>query len=463
MESRHADAENYMSKNRKPRSSIFTGLLLILLGVIFLIHRYYPEFGLGHLIRVYWPVLIILGGVAKLIEYLAARDPGDARPAFLSGGEVLLMILLAFVLIGFVFHDWLGDHYPELNIEIPPLHQTSPQSKELAPVHLPAGAHVVIDTMRGDISVHASDGDELRVSVNETASAANETEAQALLKDIDVAIEQTGNTYTVHIVRTGNDREWVSADFDLQLPKTASLTAHTNHGDINASGIGGDLDARTESGDVEVRDAKSNVSVVMQKGDAHIARVAGNLRITGRGSDLDVSDVKGDVILDGTFLGSASVNHVAKTTRYTSPRADITISQLNGNLAVESNDIEITGSSGPARIVSQNKDVKVENVAARLDITNSHGDVTVELAAPLRDDVYVANDSADVDLTLPARSGFEISAISRSGDVESDFEGPSLKTANEGNSGQIAGKFGSPGPKITINTTYGTIHLRKGS
>jgi uncharacterized membrane protein HdeD (DUF308 family) len=452
-----------MSNNRKPRSSIFTGLLLILLGVIFLVHRYYPEFGLGHIIGVYWPVLIIVWGVAKLIEYLTTREPGDARPTFLSGGEVLLMILLAFVLVGFVFHDWLRDHYPELNIEFPPLHQTPPQSKQLALVHLLAGAHVVVDTMRGNISVHVIDGDELQVSANESASAGSDTEAQELLKDVDVTIEQTGDTYTVHTVRKSNDRGWVRTDFDVRLPKTASLAAHTNHGDITASGIGGDLDARTESGDVEVRGTRSNVNVVMQKGDAHVTDVAGNLRITGRGNDIEVSDVKGDVALDGTFLGSTSVSHVGKTTRYTSPRADISISQIYGRLEVDSDDIEITDAAGPARIVSQNKDVKVENLAGKLDITNSHGDVTLELAAPPHDDVNIANDSADVNLTLPAQSGFEIFAVSHSGNVESDFEGPALRTANEDNSGQIAGKFGSPGPKITVNTTYGTIHLNKKS
>jgi hypothetical protein len=447
--------------NRKPRSSIFTGLLLILLGVIFLVNRFNPEFGLGHLIRVYWPVLIILWGVAKLIEHLTAREPGQVRPAFLSGGEVALTILLAFVLAGFVFRDWLRGHYPDLDIEVPPFHQTAPQGKQLATQHIPAGAHVVVDSMRGDIAVHVIEGDELQVSVNESASAGSDRDAQELLKTVDVTIEQAGSTYTVHTVRRGDGRGWVSTDFDVQLPKTASLMAHTNHGDISASGIGGDVDARTESGDVEVRNARSNVNIVMQKGDARVTEVGGNLRIAGRGNDVEAADIMGDFTLDGTFLGSTSVGHVAKTTRYTSPRANITILQMNGRLEVDSDDIEITDVAGSARIVSQNKDIKVENLAGRLDITNSHGDVTVEYPSPPRDDVNIANDSADVDLTLPASSSFEISAISRSGDVESDFEGPSLTLGNEDGAGRIRGKLGDPGPRITINTTYGTIHLNK--
>jgi hypothetical protein len=68
-----------------------------------------------------------------------------------------------------------------------------------------------------------------------------------------------------------------------------------------------------------------------------------------------------------------------------------------------------------------------------------------------------------VDLTLPAKSNFEISAISRSGEIQSDFEAPSLKPADENGTSALSGKVGSPGPKISIVTSYGTIYLRKSS
>jgi DUF4097 and DUF4098 domain-containing protein YvlB len=450
-----------MTNRKQPRGSIFTGLLLILLGALVLLHRYYPELGLGHMIRVYWPILIIAWGVAKLIEYFLAREPGDARPPFLSGLEVLLVIILGFVFSGFVFRDWFRERYPQLRIEIPPLHQTSPETKRLPPQHLPAGAHVIIDTTRGDIVVHGIDGDELQVSAGESAAGDSESEAQSLLKNADLAIDHSGNAYTIYASKSG-ERGSISADFDVQLPKTASLAAHTSHGDISVSGMGADLDARSDSGDVEVRDAKANVNIGMNSGDARATGVGGNLRITGRANDIEVADAMGDVTLDGTFLGSASVRNAAKTVHYASPRADVTVSQMSGRLTIDSDDVEIAEAVGPVKIMSQNKDVKVENVAGRLDITNSHGDINIELKSAPRADMNIANVSADVDLTLPSQSSFEILAGSRSGDVDSDFQSPSLKTSNEDGSGQIVGKFGNDGPRIVINTTYGTIHLHKG-
>ncbi|MGB8591820.1 MAG: DUF5668 domain-containing protein, partial [Candidatus Acidiferrales bacterium] len=76
-----------MSNGSTERRSIFGGVLLILLGVLFLLHRHYPELGIGHLFRVYWPVLLIVWGLAKLIDNFAARGSGEARPPLMSGGE----------------------------------------------------------------------------------------------------------------------------------------------------------------------------------------------------------------------------------------------------------------------------------------------------------------------------------------------------------------------------------------
>jgi hypothetical protein len=68
-----------------------------------------------------------------------------------------------------------------------------------------------------------------------------------------------------------------------------------------------------------------------------------------------------------------------------------------------------------------------------------------------------------VDLTLPARSAFEISAVTRGGEVQSEFEDSSLKTVNDSESGRLTGRVGLRGPKINIVTSYGTINLRRSS
>ncbi len=452
-----------MTHNGQQRSSMFTGLLLILLGVIFLLDRFDPSLGIGRLIRLYWPGLLILWGLAKLIDHLAARRTGQTRAPILSGGEAALLILLAVVLSAFTFRDWIRGHYPNLDIEFPPFHQTYSRSEDLAPRTISPGAHISIETARGDITVDGDDGNELRVSVTKSAPASTDAAAGERMKEVTVVIEPEGDGYRIYPARQDDFRGRVSVGFEVHLPKTASVVAHTASGDIAATGIAGNIDARTDHGDVVIHDAGADVTASLERGDARILGVAGNVRLTGHGDDVEIADVAGDATLDGAFIGSLRVRNVAKTARYTSPWSNVSVTHLTGRLQLDAGDLSLSGVTGAATVVTHNKDIDVEDVAGRLDIANVHGDIRVAFATPPRADVNITNDAGAVDITLPAESSFDVSAVSRSGDVESDFGDRSLTTANEGDTERFHGHFGAkPGaPAITITTSYGTIHLRK--
>jgi uncharacterized membrane protein HdeD (DUF308 family) len=63
--------------------ALTAGLLLIALGVIFLAENFYTPFSAWRLIGRYWPVLLIIVGVKRLIEYFtwpAAHPTPDQAP-----------------------------------------------------------------------------------------------------------------------------------------------------------------------------------------------------------------------------------------------------------------------------------------------------------------------------------------------------------------------------------------------
>jgi DUF4097 and DUF4098 domain-containing protein YvlB len=456
-----------VSDGPQRRKSIFPGLLLIVLGLIFLLNRIDPSFGIGHLARIYWPFLFILWGIAKLIDHFAAQRTGQLRPPLLSGAEAALLVLLALVLIAFVCRDWIRDRVPGMDVDFAPFHQSYDQSRELASQSIAAGSHVAIETGRGNITVHGTGGNDLRVGVNESAAGENESAADDRMKAVEVVIERAGDGYKIHPVRQGDSRDTVHVDLDVQLPKTASVTLYTSQGDINVSAIAGVVEAHTENGDIEIHDAGSDVAAQLQKGNARITGVTGNVTLKGRGDDVEIGEVAGNATLDGPFVGSTTVRKVRGTTRVSSPWAELTILQLTGRLELDSGDIQLSDVAGPANVQTHNKDIDAEDVAGQLDIADSHGDVKVVYGNPPREALTITNETGEVDLTLPARSAFQISALSRSGEVRSDFEDPSLKTTGEEKDGRLDGEFGSkspaPAPRITITTSYGTISLHKSS
>jgi hypothetical protein len=452
-----------VSNGGPQRSSIFSGLLLIVLGVLFLLARFHPDLGVWHLFWRFWPVLIILWGIAKLVDHMSAQQAGEARPPLLTGGEAALLLLVVFVLAGMGIYSKIREKHPDMNIDLDVFDHKTSQSQELPPKTIPAGAHIMVTTAMGSIVAHVGDGSDLRVSVTETAEAANQAAADDLLKSLKVVIEQTRDGYSVHPVNQEENQGHVTVDFDLTLPKSVSLSADSRRGDISISGLAGAVAVTSQNGDVEVHDIGSDVSAQLTKGDARIDDITGNVRITGRGNEIEMNDVAGDATVQGEFFGPVHIRNVTKTTHYTSQAGDLTLAHLTGRLELDSGDISVSDVGGFAKLSAHDKDIEVENVAGRLDIALNHGDIKATYAQPPREEINIANGTGEVDLTLPAKSNFEISAISRSGEVQSDFEAPSLKPADNNGSGALTGKVGAAGPKISIVTSYGTIYLRKSS
>jgi len=455
----NSDASNCSNR----RGSIFGGLLLLVLGVLLLLSRFDPSLRIGHLAWRYWPVLIILWGVAKLIDNLAARRTGEGRPSILSGGEVALVILTVFVLSAVGLKECIQGRYPEIEWNMSPFQQHYSETEELAPKPVPAGARITINTGRGNITVHAGDVKQLRATVNKSASASNEAAAQERMKGVSAVIEQTSDGFSLHPVNQNDSDGQVAADLDVEVPKNVSLTASSGNGDITVSGIAGSADANARSGNIEIHDMGSSVSAEAQKGDVRITNVSGDVRITGRGNEIELTGISGDVTIDGEFFGPIRVRNVTKTTHYVSSRDNLTLVHMTGRMELDSGSIDISDLAGFAKITTHNKNIEAENVAGRLDINDSHGDIKIRDSKPPQEELNITNTSGLVDLTLPSDSAFEIAAETRSGDIQSDFDEASLKIANAADAGRASGKVGAKGPKISIVTSYGTIYLRKTS
>jgi hypothetical protein len=445
------------------RGSIFSGLLLIFLGSVFLFEHFHPAFRLWHYFYRFWPLLLIVWGLAKLIDHLSAQRSGEGKPPLLSGGEAALMVLVIFVFIGLGVKSWVAEKEPGLNLDVDMFSKEYSESEELPAKTLAANAHVTLTTERGDISTHTGEGDGLHVMANKSASGATEPEAQERMKKVKVVIEQTGGGYVVHPVNQGDSQGTVGVDLNVTLPPKIALWVNTSHGNVSISEIAGPVTAGSGNGDIEIHNSGSDVSAKMSKGDARITGVAGNLSVAGRGNEVEISDVKGNAGIDGDFFGPVRLRSVAGVARYHSQKADIALVGVRGRLELDSERIEISDVSGSSKLSTHNKDIDVENVSGRLDITDTKGDIKVRYSQSPHEDINIADDSGEVDLTLPSNANFEVSAVSQSGEVQSDFEAPSVKLTNENGTGRLSGKVGTGGPKIHITTSYGTIYLRKSS
>lgn len=447
------------------RRSIFGGLLCILIGAVLLLYEFHPEIGVATVFEKYWPLLLVLWGLALLVDhFVTSRSSGQRAPA-VAGSEVALIVVLLLVVGAIAGLDWAHHHNSDLDFDMGDMFDHSYSwTNDLAAVSAKPNAPIAITTDHGDITINPSNDSKLHVSVNKSAKGTSEDEAKKSADDVQVKITPAGNGYQIES-QTGGARHVdaadVQTDLNILVPAQSPINVQTAHGDIKLASTIGAVVVSSQSGDLELHDVTGDVTATMDHGDTHMDSVKGNVRLDGHGGEVDISNVSGDATIQGDFYGPIRAHNIQKTTRYNSSRSDLTIGPLSGEMEMDSGDLSVSDVNGSLTLTTDNKDVTLDNINGRVDLTDKRGDINVHFEQPPRDDVRIADESGNINITIPAHSSFTISAVSRNGEVQNEFENSGLKSSTANGGTILSGSFGSGGPHITLSTTYGTISIHR--
>jgi DUF4097 and DUF4098 domain-containing protein YvlB len=441
--------------NGRPRgSNIFSGLLLIFIGVLLLLHNY-RGFELSRVLTHWWPLLLIFWGALKLYERMAGSRSDDAGGSRITPGEVFLVLgLLA--LVGIVVAvEGVKEHFPDWARG-----DTTAVDLEVSPKPVPANARITIRGIRGDISVRSSDEPEIRVNGKKNVRSWNETDAHRVSERVGVEIVANGDGFEVQPTSGGDSR--VSVDMDVVVPSKAAVTIRNEKGDISVADLGTPVTINSGSGDIDVRNTNGDVSIDMRRGDAKISSTKGDVKISGTGDSLDVVNATGNFTINGEFVGPIRAEKVAKGVRFVSRRTDLTLTQLSGHMEAGPGNLNIVDAPGNLNVRTHEEEITVENAGGKIKVENRNGNIEVRFSSPPKEDIDIVNASAGITLGLPESSNFQIVADCHSGDIDSEFEADSLKKTTESGDSHLEGKYGNVrGPKITLKTSYGSISIHK--
>jgi hypothetical protein len=452
-----------MTNGRTRYGSIFSGALLVLAGGVLLVHSYHPELQLWGLIHRWWPLLLIFWGVVKLYERMAAKRAGAVPSGNVTGGEALLVAGLL-ILLGIVGGaDWIHTHRNLDNFNDIGFLRGAPYSftEEIPARAIPASSHISITSDRGDITVISEEAAEIRVTAKKRVYASDQAEAQSAGGRVHVNLIDKGNSNYEINPSDDASRNRVEVALEVHVPKKASVTARTDRGDVRITGAQGIVSVVTGNGDIEVRDAGSDVSVSTTHGDARLLGAAGDVKITGRGGEIEIADIKGQAAIEGEFFGPIKMSHVEKGARFKSQRTDLTLTQLTGQLEIDSGDVKLTNSTGDVTLVTRRSDIKIDNASGRLQITDNGGDVDLGFSQPPRADISVEDRSGDLSLRLPAESSFQFDAQTQNGDLVSVFPGLNNPAGRDNDDHSLTAQVGSRGPAIHLRTQHGDIRIMK--
>lgn len=441
------------------RASITGPIVLLTVGVLALLIEtgHLNGFAVWNWYARWWPVILIAVGLVSLAEYFFDRDnPYAGRRSF--GGIVFLVLLFAFLGWGtHQAHHWgpMAEQFGDGNDFFSLMGEEHDNDVELTQA-VPATGIVNIQNPRGDVTITASSDSQVHLRAHQVVHANSDDRARQIFTMITPRIEPSPSGATVTVPGNNNGR----VDLTLELPEKLAATINAGHGDVTVSGMKNAVDVANNHGDVKFDDITGDVHARMNHGDFSAHQVTGHALIDGRADDITLSEVKGDVGLNGDFFGDTHLEQVSSGVHFHTSRTELDMQRLGGDLSMDSDDLSASQVNGPVRIVTKSKNIDLTQVAGDVHIENSDGDVNLSAALPLGN-IQVANRSGELTVTVPSSAGFVINgSTTQDDDIETDFP---LQTASSGDRRSLSGTVGKGGVKLDLVTSHGTLSVKKGS
>jgi hypothetical protein len=431
--------------------------LLFLLGNLHVLSWARLGFWFAH----YWPLLLILWGIIKLIEYQAALREGTNPPGIGAGGIFLVIVIVFFGLIATQASrfNW-GEIRDNMGIDDEDFKNLFGESYNFDD-HLerdfPAGASLKVIDNHGAVSVHASDDNKITVIVHKRIGAGNQSDADKFNSQTEPTITTIGGLVTVDAKVEGAGDHPVQTDLAISLPRKASVSIASRHGEVNVVVREGNLEVSTQRGDTSVEEITGNVKLTLEKSSAKVEQVSGDVHVEGRLTEVSVSDVKGSVQLDGEFMESVKLARITKAVSFKSSRTDMEFARLDGQLDLDSGDLHASEIAGPLRLTTRAKDVRLENVSGDVRLQDDNGGVEISMRS--LGNVQIDSRKGDIQFSVPEKAGFRVDARTRDGEISSEF--PELKIENGDREARASGSVGDATAHLVINNEHGGIELRK--
>ncbi len=448
----------------RPRRSLAGPLVLIIIGLVFLLRNFGVRFPVWHLFGRFWPVLLILWGVIRLIEYSTAPRQGYARSGIGAGSIVLLILLVAVGLSAHYSSDvnWGGVRDQlQMDDDLGGMFGNAYTFDDNAQQAFPAHGSLRVVCDRGSLNISASDDQTVRVVVHKKLHAGSQDEANKFNDQTKPQITVNGSSVLVDANTHGAGDHGVESDMDIFVPRDAMLDVAGRYGDVTINDRKSDVKVAWQRGDIALTDIAGAASLALEKGSIRASKIAGDVDISGRIDDVTLDEVAGGVRLNGDFFNDIRLSKIAKTVTFKSSRSDMTIASVPGDLDIDRDSVRGNEVTGPARLMTSSKEIHLENVTGDVQVETTNGDIEVQAASKLPVGKWTINGRhGDITLTLPGNAGFQVDASTHKGDISSDWG--ALKIENSGGSSTAKGTVGNGVSKLQINSETGDIRISKG-
>ena len=499
---------------RKPRSPL-VGMLLIIVGVLFLAARFQPGLNALQVYGRFWVLLLVVFAGVELVRYYSHRHTEGPPPRVFTPMRVLVVLLIvvtgvfagrvankpsllsALRLPGFLSglrDSVVGEAYaftdqPVINNDIKP------------------GMIVSVNNSYGSVKITGG-GSTVRATLIKGVRGWSQDEARKIADRIHLVVNQTADGLTI---TTNRDQiaEQFTTDIQVEVPSYIGVGVTDSYGSVTANGIQGGLTAKLNYGQADLSGIRGDVNLGLSYCDVTASNIEGDLTITGAkrariskvvgalelssstasNGSVDLRDISGPVRVTAPFcrIVAQGLDQTAEfKTEHASvdvsragdvvieaPHSDVRAKNINGNLRVLSSNstLQISSISGELEVQGEQCSVNADDVKGSIAIETTHGavvvknfhegvrvetsyrDVTLTTAVEPTGDIDVQNNHGEIKLELPPSSRFHLDAESANGQIQPvGFSQLEQRVRNS-----LVRELGMDGPTIKLRTSYKNI------
>lgn len=438
------------------KRSLSGPILLLAIGAFFLWRNMHPEMPIFDLVSQYWPLALVAWGVLRLVEVLAWRNRGLTG---LTGGEVVLIVLICIAGSGLWTAHEHGVHFSTGSLDVFGEQYDYPVSAQAPAAGM---TRVAFENPRGNIKVTGGDTEDVIVNGHKGIRAWYRTDADRSNGITPIEIVPQGDRL---LIRSNQDHipnnQSISDDLEVTIPRNMSVEARGRSGDYDVTDVTSQVELATEHGDVRLDRIGGDVRLDIGRSDlVRAAGVGGKVELQGRGSDLEFEDIQGPVTVNGSYDGTLTFKNLSKPLQFEGARStEVHAEAIPGTLTMDLSQLNGTGLTGPLRMTTGSRDVKLQQFTKSLELETVRGDIElVPGKAPLPS-IDARSSVGRIDLILPEGAAFDLEATAERGQAENDY-GPSITHEDVGRGAVLKGKVGD-GPNIRLTAARGTVAVRK--
>lgn len=502
---------------RKPRSPL-VGMLLIIIGVLFLVARFQPGLNALQVYGRYWVLLLVVFASVELVRYYSHRHAEGPPPRVFTPMRVLVVLLI--VTTGVLASRAANNPSALSALRLPSFLSglrdsvvgeayafTDPPviSNDIKP-----GMTISVNNSYGSVKITGG-STTVRATLIKGVRGWSQDDARKIADRIRLVINQTADGLSV---TTNRDQiaEQFTTDIQIEVPSYTSVSITDSYGAVTANGIHGSLTAKASYGQADLSGIKGDVNLALSYCDVTAANIEGNLTVTGAkrarvsnvagsvdiaastGSNgaVDLRDISGPVRVNAPFCrivaqgleqtAELNTEHASVDVTRTADividaaHSDVRAKNINGDLRVLSSNsnLHISSVAGELEVQAEQSSVNVEDVKGSVAIETTHGDVVVKnfyegvhVETSYRDvvlmsavepsgDIDVQNNHGQIKVVIPQSSRFHLDAESANGQIQPiGFSQLEQRARNS-----LVTALGLDGPTIKLRTSYKNIIIQ---